>query len=117
MTEPRRFPPRLRINAGKAAAPRAWVNAQQRHDEKRGTASQRGYGAAWRKLRLVILNAEPLCRHCLARGVPVPAVEVDHIVPLRDGGDNARENLQPLCAKHHDIKTMRDLLLRKANKQ
>ena len=113
-TPPRRFPPRLRINAGKAKTPTTWVSSQRLHDEKRGTASARGYGAAWRKLRLVILNAEPLCRHCLARGVPVPAVEVDHILPLRDGGDNARANLQPLCMGCHDRKTIQDLIKRKA---
>lgn len=113
MNEPRKFPPRLRINAGKPKTPSTCVSSQRIHDEKRGTAHQRGYGANWRKLREVVLNAEPLCRHCLARGVPVPAVEVDHILPLRDGGDNSRGNLQPLCAACHDRKTVQDLLKRK----
>ena len=64
-TPPRRFPPRLRINAGKAKTPTTWVSSQRLHDEKRGTASARGYGAAWRKLRndvklsVLTVNAPP----------------------------------------------------------
>jgi 5-methylcytosine-specific restriction protein A len=64
---------------------------------------------AWRALRLVILAEEPLCRHCLARGVIAASTEVDHI----DGRaatahDYRRENLQGLCERCHSIKTARE---------
>lgn len=111
MTGGRSFPPRF--GPKRTDFPRFTPTPQETHDEKRGTAHSRGYGAGWRRLREVILNAEPLCRHCLARGIPVPAAEVDHIVPLRDGGDNSRENLQPLCALCHDRKTADDVAKRK----
>jgi 5-methylcytosine-specific restriction protein A len=104
-----RLPPRLKTSKPKVT-PRIVFKD---HDARRGTAHQRGYGVNWRKLREVVLNAEPVCRHCAERGRAVPAVEVDHIQPLRDGGDNSRENLQPLCCACHDAKTMRDLVKRR----
>lgn len=81
------------------------------------------YGARWRRIRARVLRAEPLCRACLSKGRPVEAVEVDHIVPLSEGGTNRlgtllnvttplgivqqwTGNLQPLCKKHHSAKTM-----------
>ena len=40
----------------------------------------------------------------------MPAVVVDHKVPLEDGGTNAQENLQPLCKRCHDaVKTPADV--------
>lgn len=104
----RRLPPRIR-------PPRL---ASQRltpatHDEKRGNSSQRGYGGAWRKLREMVLNEEPLCRDCLRRGKVEPATLVDHIQPLRDGGTNERANLAPLCVPCHAIKTAADVARRR----
>ena len=76
-------------------------------DAARGTATERGYDAAWRRLRSVVLMQEPLCRECSKRGTYIPATDVDHIVP------NATEphrrldssNLQPLCKRCHSRKT------------
>ena len=63
-------------------------------------------GAAWRKLRASVLRGEPLCRHCQARGLIVPATEVDH----RNGpSDNRLESLQPLCKPCHSKQTMVDM--------
>lgn len=31
------------------------------YDQQRGSASQRGYGAYWRRLRLLFLRRHPLC--------------------------------------------------------
>ena len=63
-------------------------------------------GAAWRKLRAVVLSSEPLCRHCTARGLTVPATEVDH----RNGpADNRLESLQPLCKPCHSVQTNADM--------
>ena len=32
--------------------------------EPRGNASQRGYDVVWKRLRLMVLRREPLCRRC-----------------------------------------------------
>ena len=63
-------------------------------------------GAAWRKLRESVLNMEPLCRHCTARGLIVAASEVDHINNV--ASDNDPDNLQALCKSCHSRKTAAD---------
>ena len=67
--------------------------------------------AAWARLRAQVLAEEPLCRHCAALGLVVPATDVDHI---RNGegdysDDNRRENLQPLCHECHSRKTRAEM--------
>jgi len=52
------------------------------------------------------MRREPLCRHCLARGVVRAATELDHIVPLSRGGSDDDDNKQPLCAECHYRKTV-----------
>lgn len=63
--------------------------------------------AAWKKLRAKVLSGEPLCRHCTARGLTVPATDVDH----RDNNpaNNELVNMQPLCHECHSRKTNRDM--------
>jgi 5-methylcytosine-specific restriction enzyme A len=36
---------------------------------------------------------------------PLPATDVDHIVPLAEGGTHALSNLAALCHPHHAIKS------------
>lgn len=62
-------------------------------------------GAAWRKLRATVLEGEPLCRHCAARGLTVPATDVDH---MNGADDNRLESLQALCHECHSTKTAAD---------
>lgn len=51
----------------------------------------------------------PLCELCLAEGKETWATEVDHIVPLEQGGEPWGEvNLQALCRPHHSRKTRRE---------
>lgn len=57
----------------------------------------------WRAIRQMVLDREPLCRYCKARGIVTPATEVDHI--HRDTSDNRLEALQPLCKSCHSEKT------------
>lgn len=68
--------------------------------DERGSASSRGYGANWRRLRLLVLNREPLCRRCER-----PATDVDHILPRSSGGTDDPSNLQALCHACHSSKT------------
>jgi 5-methylcytosine-specific restriction protein A len=61
-------------------------------------------GNAWRILREHQLRDEPLCRMCQAEGRVTAANVVDHVRPHK--GDRVLffdpENLQSLCAPHHD---------------
>lgn len=75
----------------------------RRVNVERGSAASRGYGARWRRLRLMFLHEHPLCALCGA-----PATEVDHIIPIRLGGSNDAANLQALCKPCHSTKTARE---------
>lgn len=72
------------------------------------SASSRGYGAAWRRLRALVLSQEPLCRPCAAAGRVTAATEVDHLKPKAKGGADDLENLMPICRPCHHDKTIRD---------
>lgn len=93
---------------GRCAAHAAPI-VQAREAARRTEAGRRWYYTArWRRLRLAVLRAEPLCRRCWTRDQrPVPATDVDHVEPHR--GDPRRfwrlGNLQPLCAACHWEKT------------
>lgn len=50
--------------------------------------------------------AHPYCQHPGCRRL---MHQVDHIVPLAEGGDRYDwDNYQSLCKPHHDTKTARD---------
>jgi len=49
----------------------------------------------------MILNSKPVCQMCQREA----AAEVDHILPLRQGGTNDANNLQALCKSCHSRKT------------
>ena len=68
----------------------------------RPSPESRGYGTRHRKLRLIVLREEPICRVCGKE----PATDMDHI----DGDVNnvARSNLQGLCKLCHGRKTVRE---------
>jgi 5-methylcytosine-specific restriction protein A len=63
-------------------------------------------GQAIRKRRLA---QSPLCVECLSHGLYIEATQVDHIKALSNGGTDTDDNVQSLCAKHHDAKTAQDL--------
>lgn len=68
----------------------------------------RPWGHAERKRRTEILRAAGgrcQCQECKDLGRMLPAHEVDHIVPLADGGTDARENLQAINLNCHRRKT------------
>ncbi|PKR57611.1 HNH endonuclease [Thalassospira lohafexi] len=80
---------------------------RKQQDQKRGSASQRGYGSKWQKARDQFLKEHPLCCRCEAVGLVTAATVVDHIIPHK--GDQKlfwrRSNWQSLCKTHHDQKT------------
>ena len=96
--------PAVACAGGRCAAHRGWAQASS--DTHRRSASVRGYGRHWARLRLMHLAREPLCRHCMARGRLTGAAEVDHILPLAQGGTNDDTNLQSLCKRCHSRKTI-----------
>ena len=63
----------------------------------------------WQKLRSLKLQTEPLCEECRAAGRLKPAGVVDHIVPIKHGGDAfpPLEGLRALCHPCHSRKTAR----------
>ncbi len=80
----------------------------RRIERYRGTAKARGYDKDWRRVRYDVLKANPYCVKCQALN-PFStelAREVDHVVPLANGGERLdRANLQPLCRQCHQAKT------------
>jgi len=96
------------VDSGETYCPEHKRQTQKNVDARRGTSNERGYNATWRRLRRMVLNREPLCRECLKEGRLTPATEVDHIVPLSQGGTNDLENLQPLCHSCHSRKTAKE---------
>jgi 5-methylcytosine-specific restriction enzyme A len=81
--------------------------------DRRSAAAQtyrRWYRTAqWRALRRAQLAREPLCRMCWEMGRATTATIVDHRIPHR--GDAALffelDNLNSLCAPHHDATKQR----------
>ena len=58
---------------------------------------------------------QPLCPVCQAKGYTVAGVEVDHIVPISQGGSLMdRANLQHLCVPCHEAKTRQQRPRRRA---
>ena len=63
----------------------------------------------WRKLRLMILERDPLCKMCEKRGKIITANVVDHTEPINKGGDKLNtNNLQGLCTRCHNSKSARE---------
>ena len=61
---------------------------------------------AWARLRERIRRRDAVCVLCAARGETTPGDDVDHIVPIKDGGAAWDEsNLQFLCRACHIKKT------------
>jgi 5-methylcytosine-specific restriction enzyme A len=83
-------------------------------DAKRGWRSHSYADAAWRKLRILKLKANPFCEiqdKCKGlRLMQQAAAEVDHIITVRERPDLRMvwTNLQSACRSCHSAKTARE---------
>jgi 5-methylcytosine-specific restriction endonuclease McrA len=61
----------------------------------------------WQLVRRQVLFEQPVCA---GEGCIELSVDVDHIVPLQDGGPPfERTNLQGLCVRDHAVKTRQEV--------
>jgi len=94
---------------------------QAQLDDRRGSASQRGYGTAWEQRREAWKARFPAtCGRrsdgelhaddslCVQRGLVVPARTLDHIVRKLAGGTDDDSNLQWLCDPCHNVKRQKE---------
>ena len=94
LADSHRCPPHLAI----------WERAQ---DAKRGTSTQRGYDAAWRRLRISILNRDAwMCQIC-GKHLVGPDATVDHRLAKVNGGTDEPGNLVAMCRRHNSSKGAR----------
>jgi 5-methylcytosine-specific restriction protein A len=79
---------------------------------QRGNYDPEGpYGKGWKKKRARILRRDGYrcqCDDCRITGNPRPATEVDHKVPVEQGGTNDDSNLQAINGECHKRKTKLD---------
>jgi len=73
----------------------------------------------WRSLRRYKIQINPLCEHCIKNDdILVPAMEIDHIIAIKDGGQKlAYNNLQSLCRSCHSKKSVSEREARKHTKK
>lgn len=71
----------------------------------------------WKSARAAFRVLNQNCAECSKIGLTVTMYAVDHIVPIKDGGDKTCfSNLQSLCLKHHQSKSAQEKNGRLANK-
>lgn len=91
-----------RINKSKTSQrPRQYQ--KNRYIEPRYNTTQ------WRNVRELVLQSNPMCVHCESVGLITLAEMVDHIEPVRLGGNFwDMSNLQPLCNSCHASKSAKE---------
>lgn len=87
------------------------------NDSRRGSRHQRGYGAAWDKIRPTIMARDRgLCQVCAERGIVTAGSAVDHKVNKAEwqrrygtlAGVDEPHNLRCICTECHKAKTARE---------
>lgn len=76
--------------------------ACQRKRKGEQHAARGGSGWEWSAIRREVLDRDG---GCVMAGRHEGGLEVDHIVPIAQGGTNAHANLRTLCVRHHDLVT------------
>ncbi|MBQ3186727.1 MAG: HNH endonuclease [Alistipes sp.] len=93
----------------KRTTSRPWLPKRKPFEGYRHHNTEFYQSTAWRKLRAVKLEQEPMCEECLKVGRLTPAQMVDHIVPINKGGAGLdMDNLQSLCNACHARKSAKD---------
>jgi 5-methylcytosine-specific restriction protein A len=63
----------------------------------------------WRNLRNTYIREYPLCAECERQNKTTLGTVVDHIIPIRIGGDKlSLDNLQTLCTSCHNSKSAKE---------
>jgi 5-methylcytosine-specific restriction endonuclease McrA len=73
-------------------------------EARRGTSTQRGYGADWQRISAEVIAEEGQCRDCGTTGTPENPLTCDHVVPKSLGGTDDRSNLACRCRRHNSAK-------------
>lgn len=68
------------------------------------------YDYKWRKIRERYIAEHPICDKCRMDGRIIPATDIHHIKPLREGGTHEDSNLQALCHACHSRLTMTEVM-------
>jgi 5-methylcytosine-specific restriction endonuclease McrA len=80
---------------------RPWLQGQNKASKQRKERNKFYQTSAWRTLRNMFIKRHPLCVECDGIGQVV-----DHIVPIKSGGDSLEwDNLQTMCHRCHNIKS------------
>lgn len=63
-------------------------------------------GRPWRRKRDRVLKRDGyLCQKCKAAGRITEATQIDHEIPLAEGGSDDEYNLKSICAPCHEAKS------------
>lgn len=80
---------------------RPWLQGQNKASKQRIERNKFYQTNAWRTLRNMFIKRHPLCVECDGIGQVV-----DHIIPIKQGGDSLEwDNLQTMCHRCHNIKS------------
>ncbi len=82
-------------------------HAYERKPESRDGATKRGYDSSWRDVRKRYLARHPLCAYNRKCRPGTRATEVDHLLPIQQGGTSEWHNLRAACKACHSSKTAR----------
>ena len=96
---------------GKAHYDKQYDANERRTSSTLRTAKDIRSSTQWQKVRDIKIRRTPLCEDPMQRHLnqPIAAREVDHIVPLGQGGAPFDyENLQSLCVSCHAVKSRRE---------
>ena len=86
------------------------TNAPTSRIKTNTTANTRTRGSVWMKVREEVMNRDcGICQTCKRNGNVSAATQVDHIIPLHQGGTDARNNLEAICDECHKVKTAAEL--------
>jgi len=89
--------------------PRINNSKQKKREQQRNHIEPRYHTQRWRIERKQQLMREPLCRICFETDTITAAQMVDHIKPVRLGGEFWDErNYQSLCNSCHAVKSAKE---------